>query len=284
MCAKIVSHNFMKKIFSTIFIGLLISSCTFSQENRDTQKIQVSASFYPIYFIAKSIGGDQARVVNITPIGVEPHEYEPSIQSKKNIFESQLFLINGIMEPWGEKLIPEIKKRNVTVIKLIDNIPKIEAGKNNHSEDHNQEYSYDPHIWLSPKTVLIMIDSVLAGFKISDPNNTPYYESNTEKLKNEIQKLDIQFQEKLATCRLRDIVTSHAAFGYLARDYGLRQIPIAGLSPEMEPSAIDIAHIVKIVREKSIPVIFTEKLISPRFAETITRETGTRTLTLNALE
>lgn len=80
-------------------------------------------------------------------------------------------------------------------------------------------------------------------------------------------------QQQLANCTSKDLVTSHEAFGYLARDYGLIQIPVAGIEADMEPSASDIAKIIELIREKQIETIFTETLVSPKFTDTIMAET-----------
>jgi zinc transport system substrate-binding protein len=103
-------------------------------------------------------------------------------------------------------------------------------------------------------------------------------------MRDELKQLDAQFRTGLRACARREIVTSHAAFGYLAERYGLEQIALPGLSPEAEPSPRELERVIGEVREHGATTVFFETLVSPRLAETVARETGARTAVLNPLE
>jgi zinc transport system substrate-binding protein len=129
-----------------------------------------------------------------------------------------------------------------------------------------------------------MTDKILAGFIAVDPTNTNYYQTNEVKLKADIATLDTEYKQRLANCVSKDIVTSHAAFGYLATTYGLTQVPISGLSPDAEPSPKQLADVADFVKKNNVKYIFFESLVSPKLSETIARETGTKTMVLDPIE
>ena len=117
-----------------------------------------------------------------------------------------------------------------------------------------------------------------------DPQNMAYYTDRSSQLKLKLDELDMMYKQGLSSCQRRDIVTAHVAFGYLAEAYGLNQIAIAGLSPDEEPSPAKLAEVAQFVKVRQIKYIFFESLVSPKLAETIASETGTKTLVLNPLE
>ena len=117
-----------------------------------------------------------------------------------------------------------------------------------------------------------------------DPSHADIYQANAAVLTNSLDALDLEYRSSLATCAQKNIVTSHAAFGYLSKEYGLTQIAIAGLSPDAEPSAKDLAEVTQFVKKNTIGYIFFESLTSPKLSETIAREVGAKTLVLNPVE
>jgi len=148
----------------------------------------------------------------------------------------------------------------------------------------HSDLDVDPHTWTSPRSALVMAANILDAFVQVDPANRAAYESNYSKLESKLRELDDKFTRELSGYERRDIVVSHQAFGYLARDYKLNQIAIMGLSPEAEPRAQDLLKIAKFVKENGIPYIFFEELVSEQLADTLAREAKVDTLVLNPLE
>jgi len=233
--------------------------------------MNVTASFYPLAFLAEQVGGDMVHVTNITPAGAEPHEYEPTPHDMAAIEDSRVLILNGLgLEPWGKNVVKNIDSKKTIVLSAGDDLDVMHAG--------------DPHIWLSPSLMQNLAERIEASFREADPKNEAIYLKNLLALKDRIRALDDEYRTGLANCRLRSIVTSHEAFGYLAGDYGLTEIPIAGLSPDTEPSPTQLAEITRSVKENGSGYIFFESLSSPKLAETLARETGTKTMVLNPLE
>ena len=251
---------------------------TSSPHTQTPDNIHVVTSIYPLYFFASQIGGDKIDIKNITPSGAEPHDYEPSTRDISEIEKSDLLIVNGgNLEPWADKIIDDLKNKKVAVVIAggADITQEIEeAGK----------LVKDPHVWLDPVLAKKEVEAILQAFNMTDNSNIAYYETHAKQLEEKLDALGQEFREGLKSCSQKNIVTSHTAFGYLASRYGLKQMPISGLSPEEEPSPQKLAEIVRFVKEKGVRAIFFETLVSPRQAETIAKEAGVDTLVLNPLE
>ena len=150
-----------------------------------------------------------------------------------------------------------------------------------HSHDHG---GLDPHVWLSPALAVEEVRGIEKAFAEKDPANADQYKSNADAYVAKLEALDTEFKDGLSGTKRTDFITQHAAFGYLAREYGLTQVPIAGLSPEQEPSAQEMAEIVEFAKEHDVKTIFFETLVSSKVAEAIASEIGAKTAVLNPLE
>lgn len=240
--------------------------------------LPVTASFYPLYFFAQQIGGDRVTVWNVTPAGAEPHDYEPTAQDIAHIEQSKVLVLNGGgLEPWGDSIRQNINPGHTTIVIAGEGLTT------QHVMENNQDI-IDPHVWLSPPLAKQMVDRITQGFITADPADASSYQANAAALTAELDDLDQAYRQGLAHCQQQNIVTSHAAFGYLATTYGLNQVPIAGLSPDAEPSAQQLAAIAQFAKNNHIHYIFFESLVSPKLSQTIATEVGAQTLVLNPIE
>lgn len=281
----------MKKIFvfiigMVILVGIIGAGFMYRSKSvqqstealPNNKKLEVVASFYPLAFLAGEIGGQKAIVSNLTPAGAEPHEYEPTPQDMMNIEKSRLIILNGAgLEVWGDALKKNMDSSHTVLVVASEGL-----GTEQMMEDG--EAVTDPHVWLAPVLVIKMTEKIAEGFASADPANKEYYENNAAKLQKRLHDLDVAYMKGLADCKSRKIVTSHAAFGYLAAAYGLEQVSIAGISPDAEPSAKALTNVASFARENGVKYIFFESLVSPKLAETIAQEIGAETLVLNPLE
>lgn len=241
-------------------------------------------SFYPIYFLADSLVWDQANLVNIVPSGWEPHDFEPSLKQVWEMQKADLIVLNWLgMESYEEKLISSVWTGKVIMLsEELQNLIKLE--EENHEEESHEEESHwhdhgdtDPHTWLSPKSYLQMAEV------LSKELEKKWFKPNTHVLES-LKTLDAHYETTLKNCTQKQIVTSHDAFRYLARDYWFEEHPIFGISPEEEPSAKDIADTIDLIKKQKLTAIFTEEFVSPKFANTIKKESGVQVLTLHPLE
>lgn len=272
----------MKK---TLFVSIIISSILFAACSTPPEtsiiphKPIVVTSFYPLYFLATQIAGDNADVSNLVPTGVEPHDYELTPQDLGNIEGSNLLIVNGLLEPWFADVEENLKGENISILNLSEQIDLLRAtGK------ESNPLGKDPHFWLDPIRMIQMADSITVALTKADPINAAVYAANAKLLDQKFTDLDTEFKTGLSACAQKSFVTSHAAFAYLAQRYGLEQLSISGLSPDQEPSAQDMKEIVDFVRTNNVKIIFFESLVNPALAQTIANEVGAQTMVLNPIE
>lgn len=231
----------------------------------------VVASAYPAAFIARSVAGADATVVDLTPPGVEPHDIELDPFAIEDISTADVVVYLGQgFQPAVETAVEE-EASGVAV----DIMP---------ADPLQDDEGTDPHFWLSPARMLATVGEVEAALVEDDPAATGTYRANAGKIRDELQTLDDEFAAGLADCERRTIVTSHAAFAYLAADYDLEQRSIAGMSPESEPDPERITELTQLVQDEGVTTVFTETLASPKVAETLASEAGVDVEVLNPLE
>jgi len=251
-------------------------------------KLLVTASFYPLADFAQHVGGNLVSVVNLTPAGAEPHDFEPSPQDIVRLQNSRVFIYNGAsLEAWANRVLPDLQSRGVVTvqasrgIQLLAGISEEDTTSVQPPVDPNQA---DPHVWMDPLLAIQEVENIKNGFIQADPAHAGQYQANAAGYENNLRQLDVAFRNGLSQCERQDIVTSHAAFGYLARQYHLTMVPIAGLSPDAEPSPQRLAQIADFARQHHVTYIFFESLVSPKLSDTIAHEVGAQTIAFNPLE
>lgn len=256
-------------------IVLMAVGCTSQKDSTYNEggKKLVYASFYPLYFLANEIGGDNIELRMVVPNGVDSHDYEPSIEQLKDIENAQLFIYNGAnFESWSDKVVGNIIDENKTInaselvhLLMVDN-------------------ESDPHIWLDPENMLKIGEAIKEKLILIDEENKAEYENNFNALANRLKELDNRFSEELDQRNRNSIIVSHAAFNYMAERYGFKQIPVAGISPEQEPSPKTIAELIELAKKEEQKYIFLETLASPKTVQVIAEEANLQILTLNPIE
>ena len=241
-------------------------------------RLSVSVSFYPLAYFTQRIGGDHVTVYTITPSGVEPHDYEPTMQDIVHIEQSRLLILNGKgLESWGDKIRDTIAGSGTKIVvagSSVDSQTLIEDGI----------AKIDPHIWLSPVLAQQEVIAIEKSLSAVDPAYSAYYAQRAQQLIRDIAAVDAAYKTGLKRCDRRDFITSHAAFGYLAFAYGLHQESIAGLSPQEEPSAKQLIAVTNFAKAHHIRYIFFETFANPKLSDTIAQEVGAQTLVLDPIE
>jgi zinc transport system substrate-binding protein len=226
----------------------------------------VVAAFYPLAFAAERVAPAGTEVQNLTPPGAEPHDLELTARDVGRLRDATLVVYVG--EGFQPAIDSALEGRDGPSLDVLDGLDLLAGG------EHEDE-AVDPHVWLDPMryaTVARAIAAALGKEAAADP------------LVERLVRLDREFRQGLRQCRRREIVTSHAAFGYLAHRYGLEQIPLVGISPESEPSPKEIERLVRRVRETGATTVFFETLVSPDLARTVAREAGATTAVLDPVE
>lgn len=256
------------------FEGLSNQSAAISKSNttspEDSSILNIVASFYPIYEFVKQVGGDKVSVSSLIPVGVEPHDFEPTIQQIQNAERADIVFFNGLgfESTWLNKI------QN-------DNLVDTSTGTNI-TETGNV---INPHIWLDPILAKNQVKNIEDALIELDPANKKYYENNAINFTKELDSLDVFIKSTLQTCDKKDFIAFHDAFSYFANRYGLKQHSIQGVSPEGEVLPQRIQEMVELAKNLGINVVYSEELVDPRFAEVIAQEIPNgRVLILSPIE
>jgi zinc transport system substrate-binding protein len=290
----------MKKKLALIALvtssGLILSGCGSSEENSTaTSSIKVVAAMYPLEFVATAIGGDLVSVENFTPPGVEPHDLELTPSQVVTLDDADLLLFISGFQPALEEAAQQSAPADSLDLLSLKGLNLLTAAEDDHGhgggEEHADEEAHsdeemvsDPHVWLDPERLIVVAKAVASKFSEVDPANSETFESNLSAFVTKLENLDEKFVSGLASCERDLIVTSHAAFGYLADAYGLSQEAISGLSPESEPTPKRLNEIGKEAKADGTTTIFFETLASPKVAQTLADDLNIEAAILDPIE
>ncbi|MCW6004446.1 zinc ABC transporter substrate-binding protein [Micromonospora sp. CPCC 205371] len=266
-----------------LFAGPLVACGRASAEGGD-QAVRVVANFYPVEFLARLVGGDAVTVTGLTPAGAEPHDLALDGKAMAALADADVVLYLGAgFQPDVERAVAALPESVHRVDLLsapgVGLLPAPAALGKEPLAGGN-----DPHVWLDPVRMKAMAAAVTDAYAAVDPGAGERYRANLAAAQGDLDGLDATLRGQLASCRQKTIVTSHAAFGYLADRYGLRQVPIAGLSPDAEPDAKTLAEITDVARAAGVGTVFFEEALPPKLAETVAAAIGARIDLLAALE
>ncbi|WP_139194286.1 metal ABC transporter substrate-binding protein [Bacillus sp. MUM 13] len=276
----------IKKMLPVVLAAVLfaLSGCQSSSNENGREgngKLKIVTTFYPMYDFAKNIAGNNASVKILIPAGVEPHDWEPSTKDLIDIQNADVFIYNGAsMENWVNKVLQSINQKNLTVIEASKGLP-LADGK---GEGDSNVQSLDPHVWLDPALAKKEAENIYRGLVKKDPAHKKDYEKNYLAFSKKLNVLDANFKKTAKHAKRKEFVTQHTAFSYLAKQYGLKQIAVAGLSPDQEPSLKGLEEIANEVQKRHIKTVFFETLTSPKVAHTLAKEVHAKTDVLNPLE
>jgi zinc transport system substrate-binding protein len=244
-------------------------------------KIKVVASFYPLYEFSKNVGGDRVDVSSFIPIGVEPHDWEPSTGDMLSLKGASIFVYNGKLETFVDKLTGSGEYDNVNFVETTNGI---NLTKSTTDEEGDHHFTYDPHVWLDPILVKHQVTAIKDALIKADPAGATYYEENANKYNAKLDALDAKIRNDISNCKKDTFVSFHNAFSYFASRYNLKSVPLTGISPESEATPAELKDFVDYVRANDIKVIFAEELVNPRLAQVLADETGTQVMILSPIE
>lgn len=242
-----------------VLLAAIVAGCGGAGDKKSGQA--VVAAFYPLALAAQTAAPGRA-VTNLTPAGAEPHDLELTARDVERVRDAELVLyVGGGFIPALEDAVAG----EANAVDLLDGLVLIDMPGG----------TSDPHVWLDPIRYAAIAERIASELGVPDA---------AAAFVADLERLDRELREGLAACQRRTIVTSHAAFGYLADAYDLEQIPLTGVSPEAEPSAKAVEELVALVKRTGSTTVFFETLVAPDLAETVAREAGVTTAALNPLE
>lgn len=298
-CAGNANNKFMKNkkiiiiIVSVVLLAALFLFLFFQKERKSVpdgdRKLKVVVTIFPLFDMARALGGDQAEVYQLLPPGMEAHAFDPKPNDMVKIHEADIFVYTGdFMEPWAADIIKSLPEDGPIIVNASEGATLIEGGdehedEGGHVEEEGQEHIFDPHIWLDFDNAALMTDNIAKAFVAVSPIDSEIYLQRATQYKDALNSWDNKYRDVLSGCRYKHIVYGgHYAFGYLASRYGLFYEAAQGFSPDSEPSAKDMIALSKQLKSEGISYIFYEEISSPKVAETIAKESGAGLLLLNA--
>jgi zinc transport system substrate-binding protein len=282
-------NNQVKLAIISIIITIpLISFVVFSSDSKQFEKtneskLQVISSFYPLHEFSQNVGKEKVDAKLLVPVGVEPHDWEPTIKDVQQMQKSDLIIINGIgFENWVGKL-NEINYQGV-VIDTSNGIIIKNMDKESSAYEEHHDSSVDPHIWLNPVFAKIQVQNIANAFSDSDPENRQYFQENAANYINKLDLLDSKIHNELSGCS-HDFIAFHDAFSYFADEYDLTQhTVISSYEPHAEPTAKTLENVINKAKQLNLKVIFTEETADPKTSQVIANEIGGKILVLSPLE
>ncbi|USK62417.1 metal ABC transporter solute-binding protein, Zn/Mn family [Peribacillus asahii] len=284
----------MKKkilMFTSMLAILLLVACSSEekagQENTDGN-LTVFTTIYPLQYFTERVGGDFVTTKTIVPPGSDAHSAEVDLKIMAEVAESDAFIHTGTgLESFADSVADSMKNEEVLIVNATENLNFINS-KDVHSEEedeeHSEELDIDPHVWLDPKRSIVVAENIKNALIELNPDKEKDFENNFALLKEELEKLDSEFQTVVNESKNKTFIVSHSAYGYWEDAYGLTQIGINGMAPTSEPSQKQLTEIIKLAKDNDLKYIFFEPNVSNKVAEIVKAETGTEALMLNNLE
>lgn len=285
-----------KKALLFLFsILLLLTACTQKEMEMETEKetnkeqLNIFTTVYPLQYFTERIGGEFVETNSIYPPGSDEHTFEPTQKDMIALSDADLFFYIGLgLEGFVEKAEKTLSKEHVQLIATASNIDHDALLHSEEDEHHDHDHDHDhgdidPHVWMSPKLAQYLSISIKDALIDAKPEHTEFFEQNFQQLNDEINELDLAYADMVNTANMKTFYVSHAAFGYLAHDYGLEQVAVAGIHSQSEPSQSNLIALVDRAKKEQIKYIFFEQNISSKLTKIIQDEIGAESLTLHNL-
>ena len=257
--------------FCGLFLSLVFLALSAAGADARPKPRKVVTTFTIIADMARNVAGEAAVVESITRPGAEIHEYEPTPLDIVKAQTADLVLWNGLgLERWFERFFGNIQKVPSAI--LTEGITPLSIGEGAYKDKPN------PHAWMAPENALIYVENIRKALVKIDPANEALYTANAAAYSEKLRAVDAPLREKLASLpeEHRWLVTSEGAFGYLTRNYGLKELFLWPVNADQEGTPQQVRKVVDGIRAHHIPVVFSESTISDKPMRQVAKETGAR--------
>jgi zinc transport system substrate-binding protein len=261
-----------KSAFAMILVIILLSICSFAHaQTVKAKQLNVLCSFHPIYVFTQNVAMNISNVTVdcLLPPNISPHDYALTPGDMKKIAKANIFIVNGLgLEQFLDKAI----KQGNQGIKVVDTSAGIKPIKTEGAGKSNEPGIYNPHIWVSPKSAIIQVRNIEKALTQADPVNAKLYKANADKYAAKLQVIVNDLTNASKTFKNRKIVTFHNAFDYFAQDFNLQVVGVIEVVAGHEPSAGELAKMVKQVKESGAGAVFSEPQYSDKVAKVLANE------------
>ena len=260
----------------TLLVGVLLVAAALGTAN--AASVPVAASTSVIADFVKVVGGSRISLLTLVPANADTHTYQPTTRDVQRLSQARALFINGAnLEPWLPRLIGSAP--GVKVVTLSSGV-KLRRASELVAEGLTADGAYDPHVWWNPQNVSVYVTTIGAELSRLDPAGKTVYAANVAAYRKQLSSLDAYARTQFGTlpANQRKLVTNHDALGYLAQRYGFTVVGqvMGGLSTEREPSAQELARLVRGVKASGARAIFTENTVNARLAQALSSETGVK--------
>ncbi|SFU89204.1 zinc/manganese transport system substrate-binding protein [Polaromonas sp. YR568] len=263
----------MKSLFQKFITPLAaLALCTAAATGHAADKLPVVASFSILGDLVRVVGGERVAVTTLVGPDEDAHVFEPKPLDAKNILQTQLLVTNGLgFEPWAQKLVKSAGYKGRSVVASQGVKPRTLPAEKGHNHAET-----DPHAWQDPTNVVIYVRNIAAALSQLDPAGAASYQANSEAYIKELQTLDSWAKEQFAAIPAgkRKVITSHDAFGYFGAHYQVGFLAPQGISTEAEPSAKQVAQLIKQIQREKIKAVFVENMSNPKLLAQLSKDAG----------
>ncbi|WP_102274159.1 metal ABC transporter solute-binding protein, Zn/Mn family [Cytobacillus massiliigabonensis] len=295
----------MKKIIFVfiLMISLLLTACTneSKDEHKDSSKLSIYTTVYPLQYFTDRIGGEFVETKTIYPPGADEHSFEPTQKDMTKLADADLFIFVGLgLEGFVEKAQKTLQNEEVTMVGAGENIhfDEVQAHEEDkhddeHSHEDDDEHSHeddahhhgdiDPHVWIDPLYAKDLAAAIKTALTDKMPEHKEEFDANYRLLADELDQLNKDFEQTIQDAKHKEIIVSHSAFGYWEQRYGIDQISVSGLNSSNEPTQKDLEKIIAEGKKHKLKYVFFEQNVSSKLTEIIKNELGAEPLVLHNL-
>jgi zinc transport system substrate-binding protein len=267
-------------LITFILVSLVAAATSCAQQAQSTTKLGVVVTILPQAEFVENVGGDKVDITVMVPPGASPHTYEPTPSQMTDLSEAEIYAKVGsgveFELTWMDKLIAQNDE-----IFVVDCSEGVELQPMTSGDEDESTGSMDPHIWMSPANVQIMVKNIADSLIRIDPDNRDYYEQNCDAYLEKLKQLDQDISEGLSEVENRVFMVYHPAFGYFASNYDLTMLPIEDEGKEPTPAGLQ--HLIEQAIEQNIKVVFAEPQFNPQSAKVIADAINGRVVLINPL-
>ncbi len=278
----------MKNLFKSLMvIALLVSLTTLSACSRNTTKtvlssdeLTVAVSLVPQQTFVKAVGGDLVDVVTLIPPGHSPANYAPTPQDMEAFSRSALYFMIGVPTE-AANILPKTKElnKNIKIVNLSEIVGEVHP--NRYFEDENGEGFQDPHIWLSPRRVIVMVEAISKELSAVDEKNKSIYEQNAKDYIEKLEQLDKDLEASIEPLNNKTFIIFHPSLGYFAEDYGLEMLSIERSGKEA--TAKQLQAVINRGKKETIKVVFSQAEIDSKQTQAVADEIGGEVIQIEPL-
>jgi zinc transport system substrate-binding protein len=272
----------IRLFFAAILVVLAVfPGCTCNKAGGDRTKVAVS--IFPIYDLVRRVAGPDADVTLLLPPGQTEHTFNPTSKEIEDAARSKLGVMVGLgLDPWMEKLMNGVP--TARVLKVGDRVPtlavkddpvgdeeadKARKEKEAHDEHEHEKGAIDPHVWLDPRNAVLMTKAIGEELARVDGKHAQGYRDRANALVKVLEDLDKEVDTQVKTWKLKQFVTFHGSFQYFAARYGLEIVAVIEPFPGSTPTGEYLETVLKVVKEKKVPALFSEPQLDPKPAQVI---------------